>query len=71
MASSDKKYATLVSNTLLFALSNFSSKLLSFFIRPYLSYALDSPDVMEWVEGFLQEQTQALLRGENPGGIGD
>ncbi|HIS70292.1 MAG TPA: sensor histidine kinase [Candidatus Gallacutalibacter stercoravium] len=33
--------------------------------------ALDSPDVMEWVEGFLQEQTQALLRGENPGGIGD
>ena len=43
MASSQKKYATLVNNTLLFALSNFSSKLLSFFIRPYLSYVLDSP----------------------------
>ena len=43
LASSQKKYTTLVNNTLLFALSNFSSKLLSFFIRPYLSYALDSP----------------------------
>ena len=46
MASSQKKYSTLVSNTLLFAISNFSSKLLSFFIRPYLSYALDTPDIM-------------------------
>ena len=46
MPSPQKKYTTLVSNTLLFAISNFSSKLLSFFIRPYLSYALDSPDVM-------------------------
>ena len=39
MPSPQKKYTTLVSNTLLFAISNFSSKLLSFFIRPYLSYA--------------------------------
>lgn len=46
LPSPQKKYTTLVSNTLLFAISNFSSKLLSFFIRPYLSYALDSPDVM-------------------------
>lgn len=46
LAVSTEKYTTLVSNTLLFAISNFSSKLLSFFIRPYLSYALDSPDVM-------------------------
>ena len=43
MASSQKKYTTLVNNTLLFALSNFSSKLLSFFIRPYLSYASTPP----------------------------
>ena len=60
MASSDKKYATLVSNTLLFALSNFSSKLLSFFIRPYLSYALDSPDVMG-VSSLLQQATNLLI----------
>ena len=46
MPSSQKKYTTLVSNTLLFAISNFSSKLLSFFIRPYLSYALDSPEAV-------------------------
>lgn len=60
MPSSDKKYATLVSNTLLFALSNFSSKLLSFFIRPYLSYALDSPDVMG-VSSLLQQATNLLI----------
>ena len=44
--SEDKKYATLVSNTILFAISNFSSKLVSLFIQPYLTYALDSPDVL-------------------------
>lgn len=60
MASSQKKYAMLVSNTLLFALSNFSSKLLSFFIRPYLSYALDSPDVMG-VSSLLQQATNLLI----------
>ena len=54
MASSQKKYSTLVSNTLLFAISNFSSKLLSFFIRPYLSYALDTPDIMG-VSSLLQQ----------------
>ena len=56
MASSQKKYSTLVSNTLLFAISNFSSKLLSFFIRPYLSYALDTPDIMG-VSSLLQQAT--------------
>ena len=60
MASSEKKYTTLVNNTLLFALSNFSSKLLSFFIRPYLSYALDSPDVMG-VSSLLQQATNLLI----------
>lgn len=60
MASSQKKYTTLVSNTLLFAISNFSSKLLSFFIRPYLSYALDSPDVMG-VSSLLQQATNLLI----------
>ena len=29
-----------------FAISNFSSKLVSLFIQPYLTYALDSPDVL-------------------------
>ena len=60
LASSQKKYTTLVNNTLLFALSNFSSKLLSFFIRPYLSYALDSPDVMG-VSSLLQQATNLLI----------
>lgn len=54
------KYKQLVSNTLLFAISNFSSKLLSFFIRPYLSYALDSPDVMG-VSSLLQQSANLLI----------
>ena len=60
MPSPQKKYTTLVSNTLLFAISNFSSKMLSFFIRPYLSYALDSPDVMG-VSSLLQQATNLLI----------
>ena len=60
MASSHKKYTTLVNNTLLFAISNFSSKILSFFIRPYLSYALDSPDIMG-VSSLLQQATNLLI----------
>ena len=44
--SDNKKYSMLVSNTILFAVSNFSSKLVSLFIQPYLTYALESPDVM-------------------------
>ena len=60
LPSPQKKYTTLVSNTLLFAISNFSSKLLSFFIRPYLSYALDSPDVMG-VSSLLQQATNLLI----------
>ena len=60
MASSQKKYSTLISNTLLFAISNFSSKLLSFFIRPYLSYALDTPDIMG-VSSLLQQATNLLI----------
>ena len=54
------KYKQLVSNTLLFAISNFSSKLLSFFIRHYLSYALDSPDVMG-VSSLLQQSANLLI----------
>ena len=65
MPSPQKKYTTLVSNTLLFAISNFSSKLLSFFIRPYLSYALDSPDVMG-VSSLLQQATNLLIPGGQP-----
>ena len=60
MPSPQKKYTTLVSNTLLFAISNFSSKLLSFFIRPYLSYALDTPDIMG-VSSLLQQATNLLI----------
>lgn len=46
MARTEKKYNTLISNTLLFAISNFSSKLLSVIIQPYLSYALGDTAVM-------------------------
>ena len=47
MARTDrKKYNTLISNTLLFAISNFSSKLLSVIVQPYLSYALGDTAVM-------------------------
>ena len=34
------KYKKLMSNTLLFALSNFSSKLLSLFLQPYITHAM-------------------------------
>lgn len=43
---SNGKYKTLASNTLLFALSNFGSKLLSLISQPYLTYVLESPDVL-------------------------
>ena len=47
MARTDrKKYNTLISNTLLFAISNFSSKLLSVIVQPYLSYALGDTAVI-------------------------
>lgn len=56
----NKKYTTLASNTLLFAISNFSSKLLSFFIKPYLSYVLEGPDVMG-VSTLLQQAANLLI----------
>lgn len=56
----DKKYKTLASNTLIFAISNFGSKLLSFFIRPYLSYALDTPDIMG-VSTLMQQAANLLI----------
>ena len=69
MPSPQKKYTTLVSNTLLFAISNFSSKLLSFFIRPYLSYALDSPDVPDAVRDYVvYHECLHLRQGYRPGG---
>lgn len=47
MARTDKKkYNTLIRNTVLFAISNFSSKLLSVIVQPYLSYALGDTAVM-------------------------
>ena len=36
----DRKYQKLASNTLLFAISNFSSKLLSLFLQPYITHAM-------------------------------
>ena len=41
-----RKYNALLSNTMLFAISNFSSKLLSVIVQPYLSYALGDTAVM-------------------------
>ncbi|HJC54228.1 MAG TPA: polysaccharide biosynthesis C-terminal domain-containing protein [Candidatus Gemmiger stercoravium] len=50
----------LVSNTILFAVSNFGSKLVSLFIQPYLTYALESPDVMG-VTKLMQAVTNLLI----------
>lgn len=36
----ENKYSKLMSNTMLFAISNFSSKLLSLFLQPYITYAM-------------------------------
>ena len=58
--SDNKKYSMLVSNTLLFAISNFSSKLVSLFIQPYLTYALESPDVMGVIK-LMQSVTNLLI----------
>ncbi len=55
-----KKYDMLVKNTLLFAVSNFSSKFLSIFIRVYLSYAFASPDVMG-VSSLMQQVANLLI----------
>mgnify|MGYP002796394662 FL=1 len=58
--SDNKKYSMLVSNTILFAVSNFGSKLVSLFIQPYLTYALESPDVMG-VTKLMQAVTNLLI----------
>ena len=55
----NKRYSTLMNNTLLFAISNFSSKLLSLISQPYLSYVLDGPDVMGVTK--LMQQVANLL----------
>lgn len=56
----EQKYNLLVKNTLLFAISNFSSKFLSIFIRVYLSYAFASPDVMG-VSTMMQQVANLLI----------
>lgn len=48
-----------MNNTILFAISNFSSKLLSLISQPYLSYVLDGPDVMGVTK--LMQQVANLL----------
>ena len=60
MPDTNKKYATLVNNTILFAISNFSSKIVSLFIQPYLTYALESPDVLG-VTRLMQSVTNLLI----------
>ena len=47
-------------NTILFAISNFSSKIVSLFIQPYLTYALESPDVLG-VTRLMQSVTNLLI----------
>ncbi|MGN0984095.1 MAG: lipopolysaccharide biosynthesis protein [Gemmiger sp.] len=58
--SANGKYRTLVNNTLLFAISNFSSKILSLVSQPYLSYAMESPEVMG-VSKLLQQVANLLI----------
>lgn len=58
--SDSKRYSTLVNNTLLFAVSNFGSKFISLIIQPYLSYVLDSPDVMG-VTSLMQSVANLLI----------
>ena len=58
--SDSKRYSTLVSNTILFAISNFGSKIISLIIQPYLSYALASPDVMG-VTSLMQSVANLLI----------
>ncbi|MGN0974440.1 MAG: polysaccharide biosynthesis C-terminal domain-containing protein [Gemmiger sp.] len=56
----NKKYSTLLNNTLLFALSNLSSKVISLLIRPYLTYAYDDPSVMG-VQSMMTQVTNLLI----------
>ena len=58
--SDSKRYSTLVNNTILFAISNFGSKIISLIIQPYLSYALASPDVMG-VTSLMQSVANLLI----------
>ena len=58
--SDSKRYSTLVNNTILFAISNFGSKIFSLIIQPYLSYALASPDVMG-VTSLMQSVANLLI----------
>lgn len=58
--SDSKRYSTLVNNTLLFAISNFGSKVISLVVQPYLSYVLDSPDVMG-VTSLMQSVANLLI----------
>lgn len=55
-----------MNNTILFAISNFSSKLLSLISQPYLSYVLDGPDVMG-VTKLMQQVANLLIPGGQSG----
>ena len=67
--SDSKRYSTLVNNTILFAISNFGSKIISLIIQPYLSYALASPDVMG-VTSLMQSVANLLIPVVSLGEIG-
>ena len=61
-----RKYNALLSNTMLFAISNFSSKLLSVIVQPYLSYALGDTAVMG-VTAVGVYKACSLVLGTEPG----
>ncbi len=46
MSTSNNKYEKLASNTVVFAISSFSSKILSFAIRPFVTNVLNAPEVV-------------------------
>jgi O-antigen/teichoic acid export membrane protein len=56
----NRKYSTLMNNTILFALSNFGAKIISLIIKPYLSYALGDPAVMG-VQSMMQQVTNLMI----------
>lgn len=56
----NKKYSTLLNNTILFAISNFSSKIIGLIIKPYLTFAYADPSVLG-VQSLMQQVTNLLI----------
>ena len=45
---SSDKYSKLAGNTLIFAISSFSSKLLTLIVQPFLTYAMAEIPIWAW-----------------------